>query len=648
MIIPNNYIKILKYCINKMYSLLILFSFVTCVSSWKTEKTYCNLIVDDLLQNTYEPILSEEWNYHYLQSQMRKNVLCGVVYLHDNKMIVVDKDSPENITLSNMHVMKTTPELSHNVIQKFQDNYVDFYVEDYYPRPSWFIWSVSLFFKLLYYFSIYFMFRSSLRILWIMRTIHLQEIYNNNDDKKEDKTMFCDVAGCDEAKFELQEVVDFLKYPEKFKDAGAKIPTGVLLEGPPGTGKTMLAKATSNEADVSFIYANGSQFIEMYVGVGASRVRKLFDQAKENKPCIVFIDEIDAVGRSRTSGFESNSEQDQTINQLLTNMDGFDKNDGIIVMGATNRADMLDSALTRKGRFDRKITVGLPDKEGRKEILDVHLEDKSIEKNLKLDSIYELTSGFSGADLANLVNEACILSVRYKLPHITEKCFVDAFEKTTIGLPKQTDRRPKENIKMVAYHEAGHTIGALFFKDIFDVRRVTINANNSGAGGYTLFTPKEEVVQFPTKRYMLANIIVCLGGRAAEMFLYKNQQKDQSVDELVFPDIDDLNVTIGASNDLKQAHSLARNYITTYGLGNNVGLYDSDDSRQFHTKMSDYTKKRIDKEIESIIDKSLESMLRILEVNKDQLDSISDLLINYKTIDETMLHEKIQITYEFD
>ena len=647
MININKYIKVLKYYINKMYSFLLLFTLICSVSSWKTEKTYCNIIVNDLLQNTYEPVLSEEWNYHSLQSQMRKNVLCGIIYLHDNKIIIVDNASPRNITLHNMHLVKTTPELANSVIQKLQDNYIDFYIEDYYPRSSWLIWSTSFFFKFLYYYSIYFILRSSLRLLWIIRTLHIEQIYNS-ENEKEDKIIFSDVAGCNEAKFELQEVVDFLKHPEKFKEAGAKIPAGVLLEGPPGTGKTMLAKATSNEAGVSFIYANGSQFIEMYVGVGASRVRKLFEQAKANKPCIVFIDEIDAVGRSRTSGFESNSEQDQTINQLLTNMDGFDKNDGIIVMGATNRADMLDSALTRKGRFDRKITVGLPDKEGRQEILDVHLDDKNVEKNLKLDSIYELTSGFSGADLANLVNEACILSVRYKLPNITEKCFVDAFEKTTIGLPKQTDRRPKENIKMVAYHEAGHTIGALFFKDIFDVRRVTINANNSGAGGYTLFTPKEEVVQFPTKRYMLANIIVCLGGRAAEMFLYKTQQKDQSVDELVFPDIDDLNVTIGASNDLKQAHSLARNYITTYGLGNNVGLYDSDDSRQFHTKMSDYTKKRIDKEIESIIDKSLESMLRILEVNKDQLDSISELLINYKTIDETMLHEKIQITYEFD
>ena len=647
MININKYIKVLKYYINKMYSFLLLFTLICSVSSWKTEKTYCNIVVNDLLQNTYEPVLSEEWNYHSLQSQMRKNVLCGIIYLHDNKMIIVDNESPRNITLHNMHLVKTTPELANSVIQKLQDNYIDFYIEDYYPRSSWLIWSTSFFLKFLYYYSIYFILRSSLRLLWIIRTLHIEQIYNS-ENEKEDKIIFSDVAGCNEAKFELQEVVDFLKHPEKFKEAGAKIPAGVLLEGPPGTGKTMLAKATSNEAGVSFIYANGSQFIEMYVGVGASRVRKLFEQAKANKPCIVFIDEIDAVGRSRTSGFESNSEQDQTINQLLTNMDGFDKNDGIIVMGATNRADMLDSALTRKGRFDRKITVGLPDKEGRQEILDVHLDDKNVEKNLKLDSIYELTSGFSGADLANLVNEACILSVRYKLPNITEKCFVDAFEKTTIGLPKQTDRRPKENIKMVAYHEAGHTIGALFFKDIFDVRRVTINANNSGAGGYTLFTPKEEVVQFPTKRYMLANIIVCLGGRAAEMFLYKTQQKDQSVDELVFPDIDDLNVTIGASNDLKQAHSLARNYITTYGLGNNVGLYDSDDSRQFHTKMSDYTKKRIDKEIESIIDKSLESMLRILEVNKDQLDSISELLINYKTIDETMLHEKIQITYEFD
>ena len=646
MIKHDKHIKILINTINNMFLLLCLLGVISFTSGWKIENTRCNVAINDILENTYEPIIKDEWNYPYLQSQIKKNVYCGVVYLHDNRMIVVDRDSSGGISLQNMHLIKTTPELSKEIIHQFQNNYIDFYVEDYYPRPTWSIWFSRLFSKIILYISILYIVRTILKFLWIVRTLRIEQMYETENE--DEKITFSEVAGCDEAKFELQEVVDFLKHPKKFQEAGAKIPSGVLLEGPPGTGKTMLAKATSNEAGVSFIYANGSQFIEMYVGVGASRVRKLFDQAKANKPCIVFIDEIDAVGRSRTSGFESNSEQDQTINQLLTNMDGFDTNDGIIVMGATNRADMLDSALTRKGRFDRKITVGLPDKEGRKQILDVHMEDKDIDKNLKLDSIYELTSGFSGADLANLVNEACILSVRYKLPHINEKCFVDAFEKTTIGLPKQTDRRPKENIKMVAYHEAGHTIGALFFKDIFDVRRVTINANNSGAGGYTLFTPKEEVVQFPTKRYMLANIIVCLGGRAAEMFLYKTQTKDQNVDHLVFPDIDDLNVTTGASNDLKQAHELARNYITSYGLGEKVGLYDSDDQRRFQTKMSDYTKKRIDKEIESIIDQSLSSMLRILHANKSQLESISELLINYKTIDETMLHEKIQITYEFD
>jgi cell division protease FtsH len=644
----------LNQTIHNMFLLLLFVLFFSYTNSWNLgqiqpiEKTNCNQIIQNYIEYSIDPLLNDIWNYPILQSEIKKNVYCAVIYTNDNKIIIVDKQFDTKFSMQNMHIIKTTDSLNNEIIEQLKKYQIDFYIENYYPSSSWLIWFLYISSKMGYYATLWFVSRSILYVMMYIRKLHYDNYYKHEKKNENiDNVSFDDVAGCDEAKYELQEVVDFLKYPKKFKEAGAKIPSGVLLEGPPGTGKTMLAKATSNEANVNFVYANGSQFIEVYVGVGASRIRKLFDEAKEKKPCIVFIDEIDAIGRSRSNGFEGNSELDQTINQLLTNMDGFDKNEGIVVMGATNRADMLDSALTRKGRFDRKITVGLPDKEGRKEILDVHLADKSVDKSLELESIYELTTGFSGADLANLVNEACILSVRYKLSHINNKCMMDAFEKTTIGLPKQHDRRPKENIKMVAYHEAGHTIGALFFKDIFDVRRVTINANNTGAGGYTLFTPKEEVVQFPTKRYMLARIIVSLGGRAAEMFLYKIQSKMQNVDSLIFSDVKDLNVTIGASNDLKQAHELARNYISTFGLGEYIGLYDPDDSHRFQTKLSEHSKKRIDKEIEKIIEQSLQSMLLILENNKPQLDSIAEMLMKFQTVDENMLNEKIQITYQF-
>ena len=610
----------------------------------------CNLISARELTLYEEPLLGEKWDYYDITNNIKENIVCSVVYLHSNRIVLIDNNIEENqIKKHNFHIINTTPQLTEQIIELFKKHKINFLIEDYYPSPPWYLWIFYYIVKTLYYFSIFYSTRIIIKVLFFlyMRDDSDMQLYKTNDENDEIVT-FEDVAGCDEAKYELQEVVDFLKNPEAFKDAGAKIPAGLLLEGPPGTGKTMLAKATSNEAGVNFIYANGSQFIEVYVGVGASRVRKLFENAKKNKPCIIFIDEIDAVGRSRSNGFESNSEQDQTINQLLTNMDGFDKNDGIIVMGATNRADMLDKALVRNGRFDRKITVGLPDKIGRKQILNVHMNDKEIDKNIDMNMIHELTTGFTGAQLANLVNEACILSVRYKLRKITEKCLVDAFEKITIGLPKQIDNRPKENIELVAYHEAGHTLGALYFHEMFDVRRVTINGNNTGAGGYTLFTPKEKFVHFPTKRFMLANIIICLGGRAGEILFFKNKNPTlHSSDKFIFNDQDNLNITTGASNDLKQAYEMAREYISSYGLGDHIGLYDSDGTnRSMHSKLSESSKERIDKEIEHMIKESLNTILKIIEKNMDQLTTVAELLINLKTIDQTLLNEKIQLNYE--
>ena len=589
------------------------------------------------------------------------NINCAVVYEKSNQIVFVDNDFNNHSTKQNIHHMRTIDYINQQVVQKLEDNNRPFFIEEYYPHPHWILsWGYYLItglFRIYWYIFLiriflflFFYYRSGSKLI---EPSHLYEDYEGyegygadagKNETDENDTMFEDVAGCDEAKQELQEVIEFLKNPEEFEDAGAKIPAGVLLEGPPGTGKTMLARATANEAEVSFLYATGSEFIEKYVGVGAKRVRKLFESAKKKKPCIIFIDEIDAIGGSRSNS--RNDERDQTLNQLLTLMDGFKTRDGIIVLAATNRSEVLDRALVRSGRFDRKVTVGLPDKKGRQQILDVHLKNKFVEKKCNMESIYELTTGFSGAELSTLANEAAILSVRYKLQRINDKCLIDAFEKNTIGLPKREDNRPKENIKMVAYHEAGHTIAALFFNHIFDVRRVTINANNTGAGGYTLFTPKEEYVQFPTKRYMLANLIISLGGRAAEIVLYQEKDKKQYIydDTIIFNEHLDLDITTGASNDLKQANRLARGFITKYGLGENIGIYDN--SEGYDDKMSDNTKQRIDGEIEMLVKTALKMALRIIQHNRSSLDKISELLINFITVKEEQLKEKIHIKHD--
>ena len=467
---------------------------------------------------------------------------------------------------------------------------------------------------------------------------------------------FNDVAGCEEAKYELVEVVDFLKKPEKYTEAGAKIPKGVLLEGPPGTGKTLLARAVAGEAGVPFFQASGSQFIEMFVGVGASRVRDLFNKAGENSPCVVFIDEIDAVGRQRGTGFAGgNDEREQTLNQILTNMDGFSQSKGVIVLAATNRVDILDSALTRPGRFDRKIMVGLPDRDGRREIMDVHFKDKKISSPEYLDVLSSLTEGFSGADIANLANEAAILSVRYNETEITSDIIYRAFEKMTIGLPKNTETRPEDVLKLVAHHEVGHTLMAVLFNDMFNVRKVTIQSNKNGAGGYTLFTPKEKFANFPTKKFMLANIIIALGGRAAEVVYYKNGLKIQeNYDEnRLFHDISDLEITTGASNDLKQANSIARKYISLFGLGQQIGLYDSGDQTQPFlgkelasggNKISEFTRQEIDKEIKDLVEFCYKTALNIIEKNKNIFHIMTQELLDKKTLSTEEI-EKYRISY---
>tara|TARA_Y100000816_G_scaffold94349_1_gene65460 strand:+ start:6352 stop:8379 length:2028 start_codon:yes stop_codon:yes gene_type:complete len=618
-----------------------------------------------------------EWTVTDLNSHLKSHDIesASLVVKDDTikGLFVLDNHYTTQMAGDNLHAIKSVPELTQGILDSLNQYKINYDITDITNHS--FLDGIPLPFQLV---GIYLF--ASLFISFIFRMISMNGMNGMNNpvdtgskgnfisqmnifSKKssqvntdEIKVTFNDVAGCDEAKLELEEVVDFLKNPTRYSEAGATIPKGVLLEGPPGTGKTLLAQAVAGEAGVPFFSASGSQFIEMFVGVGASRVRDLFNSAGESSPSVIFIDEIDAIGRQRGTGLAGgNDEREQTLNQILTNMDGFTKDTGIIVLGATNRADILDSALTRPGRFDRKVMVGLPDQNGREKIIDVHFKNKKVENADYLKNIAVLTGGFSGADIANLANEAAILSVRYNETNITDRCLYDAYEKITIGLPVKQDTRSKDLLKMVSYHEIGHALIVGLFREMFDLQKITINSNKNGAGGYTLFTPKDEYNNFPTKRFMLANMIVAMGGRAAEVIIYGgsfNKNKLNYNSKLVFPDINNLDITTGASNDLKQANSIARKYVSLFGLGKNIGLYDSGDTsqpflgRQLATngnKISEYTKQEIDKEIEDLVVYAYEMAIHILMRNKKVFNELAERLVEEKNISGEQLH-----TYEIE
>lgn len=428
---------------------------------------------------------------------------------------------------------------------------------------------------------------------------------------------FSDVAGLDEEKEELEEIVDFLKDPQKYTNLGARIPKGVILTGAPGTGKTMLAKAVAGEAGVPFFSISGSDFVEMFVGVGASRVRDLFDDAKHNAPCIVFIDEIDAVARRRGTGMGGgHDEREQTLNQMLVEMDGFGVNEGIIVMAATNRVDILDPAILRPGRFDRKIVVGRPDVKGRLEILKVHARKKPLGDDVDLDSLSRTTAGFTGADLENLLNEAAIYAARNGRRYISNSDVNYAFVKVGIGVEKKSRIISEKEKKITAYHEAGHAILFHVLPDVGPVHTISIIPTGLGAAGYTMPLPEKDEM-FNTKGKMIQNIIVSLGGRVAE--------------ELVFDDI-----TTGASQDIKQATQTARSMVTRYGFSKELGLinYDDDSDEVFigrdlaHARpYSEAVAGRIDDEVKEIIDDCYKQASDIIAKHRDVLDRCAELLI---------------------
>ena len=439
------------------------------------------------------------------------------------------------------------------------------------------------------------------------------------DEKR--KTTFKDVAGCDEEKAELEELVEFLKNPESFTELGARIPRGVLLVGPPGTGKTLLARAVAGEAGAPFLSISGSDFVEMYVGVGASRVRDLFEQAKKKAPAIVFIDEIDAVGRHRGAGTGGgNDEREHTLNQLLVEMDGFGTNSGIIVIAATNRPDVLDPALLRPGRFDRQITVNRPDAHGREDILKVHSRNKPLGPDVDLKEIAKDTIGFTGADLENLLNEAALLAVRRKKKALTMDEISDATSRVEMGTEKKSHKYSEKAKKLTAYHEAGHAVSSFYIEDHDPVKEISIIPRGMGAGGYTWYTPQEE--NYNSKADMLNDLISLLGGRVAEALSLND-------------------ISTGASNDLQRATSICRDMVSKYGMSDELGpvVYSDDNNEVFLGKdyghvnnYSEATSAKIDAQIEKMMRNAYAQTEEILKTHYDKLELVAETLIKNEKI----------------
>lgn len=531
-------------------------------------------------------------------------------------------------------------------VDRYNDSHQDSQITYNYKKGSSNSWWMSMLPTFIFTVIIILMF------VWLMRrmsssignetnrTLGFGKIKSKNSSGEESDKKFEDVAGCDEEKAELAELVDFLKNGEKYTELGARIPKGVLLVGPPGTGKTLLAKAVAGEAGVPFLSISGSDFVEMYVGVGASRVRDLFEQAKKKSPCIVFIDEIDAVGRHRGTGMGGgNDEREQTLNQLLVEMDGFGSNTGVIVIAATNRPDVLDPALLRPGRFDRQITVNRPDAQGREDILKVHSKNKPLAPDVDLHEIAKLTIGFTGADLENLMNEAALLAVRNGRKAIVLQDIMDASSRVELGTEKKSHKFSDKAKKLTAFHEAGHAVSAYYTDGHDPVKEISIIPRGLGAGGYTWYTPQEE--NYNSRKEMLDNLVSMFGGRVAEALA-----------------LDD--ISTGASNDLQRATEIVRDMVIKYGMSDSIGpvVYDSGNGEVFLGKdyghvnnYSEETSARIDAEVEKIMRQAYDKTVEILKEHYDKLELVANALlkkekINGEEFESLMKFGTLQISEE--
>jgi cell division protease FtsH len=553
------------------------------------------------------------------------------VDLYDNsRNAIVQASSPE---LGNrpQAIRVEIPVGASQLIQKLKEYNIDFDAHPI-PRKSIFIMIASnLLLPLIFIGGLIFFFQNSENFSQTSGSgpMNLGKSPAKFEQRPDTGITFDDIAGIDEAKAEFEEIVSFLKEPDKYTRVGAKIPKGVLLIGPPGTGKTLLAKAIANEANVPFFSVAGSEFVEMFIGIGAARIRDLFKKASENTPCIVFIDEIDAVGRERGSGVGGgNDEREQTLNQLLTEMDGFKENKGVIVVGATNRVDILDAALLRPGRFDRQITVGLPDRLGRIGILKVHAKNKPFDDDVSLVQLANRTPGFSGADLANLLNESAILATRYKQETITKKEVNEAADRIIGGIAGTTMEDTK-NKKLIAYHEVGHAIIGSLLQYHDEVEKITL-IPRGGAKGLTWFTPNEDQ-GLVTRSQLLARIVSTLGGRVTE--------------QIVFGDPE---VTTGASNDLQQITSIARQMVTRYGMSNigPIALEDDDNEQMFtSTGDSEYNENladRIDTEVCKIINYCENLATKMILDNRTIIDLAVEKLLEVETLDGEDFRELVK------
>ncbi|MFO7031671.1 cell division protein FtsH [Limnospira fusiformis CCALA 023] len=571
-----------------------------------------------------QPQSRETWKYSTFVQEVQQNRVERVSISADRTKALITAQDGSKILVN----LPNDPDL----INILSENNVDIAVQPQTEEGLWFRALSSLFFPILLLVGLFFLLRRAQNGPG-SQAMNFGKSKARVQMEPQTQVTFGDVAGIEQAKLELSEVVDFLKNADRFTAIGAKIPKGVLLVGPPGTGKTLLAKAVAGEAGVPFFSISGSEFVEMFVGVGASRVRDLFEQAKANAPCIVFIDEIDAVGRQRGAGLGGgNDEREQTLNQLLTEMDGFEGNTGIIIIAATNRPDVLDAALMRPGRFDRQVVVDRPDYSGRSEILQVHARGKTLGKDVDLDKIARRTPGFTGADLSNLLNEAAILAARRNLTEISMDEVNDAIDRVLAG-PEKKDRVMSEKRKtLVAYHEAGHALVGALMPDYDPVQKISIIPRGR-AGGLTWFMPSEDRMDsgLYSRSYLQNQMAVALGGRLAEEIVFGEEE-----------------VTTGASNDLQQVTRVARQMITRFGMSDRLGPValgrqqgnvflgrDIMSERDF----SEETASAIDEEVRALVDEAYKRARQVLEENRPVLDSLAEMLIEKETVDSEELQE---------